>query len=374
MQPSELKTDRINRIREPLLQWYRVHHRRLPWRETADPYSIWVSEVMLQQTRVNTVLAYYECFLGRFPDIISLAEADSQEVLKVWEGLGYYARARNLHKAAQVVATEYRGKIPDDWNTFKSLPGVGEYIASAVQSIAFAGRHAVVDGNVKRVLARLLALNAPANAAPSYSIFKGLATRLLDPGSPGIFNQAVMELGALICRPVNPGCVGCPLRWECRAFQTGTVNEYPRKIQRKPPPTRKMTAGVICRNGELLITQRPSDGLLGGLWEFPGGEVLPGEEAPAACMRRIRETTGLDVAVDAYLTQVRHAYTHFKVVMEVFYCRYLSGEIRLDGPQEYRWILMNEIEDYPFPRVNHKFIPLIEAGPAQKLLRFQNSR
>ncbi len=373
MQPSELKTNRINRIREPLIQWYRMHHRRLPWRETADPYAIWVSEVMLQQTQVNTVLPYYADFMARFPDIESLAEADPQEVLKVWEGLGYYARARNLHKAARVVVTEYRGKIPDDWDTFKSLPGVGEYIASAVQSIAFEGRHAVVDGNVKRVLARLLTLDAPANAAPSYTVFKGLATRLLDPSSPGIFNQAMMELGALICRPVNPGCVGCPLRWECRAFQAGSVAEYPRRIKKKPTPTRKLVAGVICRNGELLITRRPTEGLLGGLWEFPGGEILPGEEPSEALIRRIRETTGLAVAVDAYLTRVRHAYTHFKVDLEVFYCRYRSGEIELAGPQDHRWILMNEIEEYPFPKVNRKFIPLIEGGPAQKLLRFRNS-
>ncbi|GBC60253.1 A/G-specific adenine glycosylase [Desulfonema ishimotonii] len=346
-------------IRKHLVRWYMKHHRALPWRETRDPYRIWVSEVMLQQTQVNTVIPYYERFLKRFPDVNALAEADAGDVLKLWEGLGYYARCRNLHKAAGQVVAAHGGKIPDERTRFKKLPGVGDYIASAVQSIAFSHAHAVVDGNVKRVLARIFRMDAPVNQPASYPQFRDIAATLLDTARPGIFNQAVMELGALICKPKTPDCGNCPVSDHCGAYAAGVTDEYPKRVRRKPVPVRHMVAGIVHKEGRMLITQRKAEGLLGGLWEFPGGEVRKGETAEAACIREITEQTGLSVGIVSPLTRVRHAYTHFKIEMDVFHCRYLAGDMRLSGPDDFRWITPDETDDYPFPKANHKFIRLL---------------
>src|SRR5512137_2692101 len=218
----------VARLRRRLLEWYQRQRRPLPWRETHDPYRIWVSEVMLQQTQVKTALPYYRRFLRQFPTLRKLAGADLGDVLKRWEGLGYYARARNLHRAAGMLAAGSGGRIPDRWDDFRALPGVGDYISAAVLSIAFDRPHAVVDGNVKRVLARLLAMAAPTNQTASHKIFQAEADRLLDRRHPGDFNQALMELGALVCAPTSPSCTLCPLIRCCAAHRGGTVARYPR--------------------------------------------------------------------------------------------------------------------------------------------------
>ena len=350
----------LKHLQKQLLKWYRVNCRDLPWRQSGNPYHIWVSEVMLQQTQVNTVLSYYHRFIKAFPSIKRLAQADLQPVLKIWEGMGYYARARNLHRAAQSVMQHHGGKIPDTWTAFHSLPGVGDYIAAAVLSIAFDQPYAVVDGNVKRVLARLHKINAPVNQPRSYSRFKAAADRLLDVRQPGTFNQAVMELGALICKPRNPACDTCPLNRLCRAYQTQEVTHFPKRQKRATIPQYHIAVGVVFKNDRVLITQRKSEGLLGGLWEFPGGKIKDGESGRAACIREIKEEVNLHVKIDRHLTQVKHAYTHFKIVMEVFYCKYVSGRVSLRGPVAFRWIRLNETKKYPFPRANHKFIPLLK--------------
>ncbi len=342
------------------MRWYATHQRRLPWRDTSDPYRIWLSEVMLQQTQVKTVIPYYHKFLKRFPTIKDLACGDMQEVLKMWEGLGYYARARNLHRAAGVVVDEYAGHIPDQWAEFQKLPGVGEYTASAVQSIAFDRAHAVVDGNVKRVLARLFLIKDLVNKPAAHKIFKKIATRLMDSTNPGISNQALMELGALVCKPAHPECGICPLQSDCTGFQKGRVDDYPKRERRKPVPTYHMVAGIVRKQGKMLITRRKPEGLLGGLWEFPGGKLKKKEDADAGCVRAIRETTGLNVVIDDHLTLVKHAYTHFKIHLDVFYCRCIyGGSVRLKGPVDFHWIRLKEIEVYAFPRANLKFIPLL---------------
>ncbi|MEJ2587054.1 MAG: A/G-specific adenine glycosylase [Deltaproteobacteria bacterium] len=343
-----------------LLRWYHAHHRNLPWRSSRDPYHIWVSEVMLQQTQVNTVLPYFALFVERFPTLEALAGADLQEVLKTWEGLGYYARARNLHRAAQVVIEEMDGKIPESWTEFKTLPGVGNYIASAVQSIAFDHAHAVVDGNVKRVLARVFLMKSPVNHAASQRVFEETAGALMTHEKPGTYNQAIMELGALICKPRNPECKMCCLSQLCGAFRTGRADKYPKRNKRKRVPTHRVATGVVWRNGTLLITRRKPDGLLGGLWEFPGGKVDKGEDPRDACIREIREETGIRIRVCGHMAFIKHAYTHFKIEMDVFQCEYESGKIRLNGPDAFRWIRLDEIQQYPFPKANLKFIPLIE--------------
>jgi A/G-specific adenine glycosylase len=357
----------LAKMRTALLKWYGQHHRRLPWRETSDTYGIWVSEVMLQQTQVATVIPYYQRFMEAFPTVAALAGANPDAILKLWEGLGYYARARNLHKAAGQVVDRFNGVIPGEKEAFKSLPGVGDYIAAAVLSIAFDLPLAVVDGNVKRVLARLCTMDAPVNHSPSHKRFQAKADRLLDCSAPAQFNQAMMELGALVCTPKNPGCDTCPLRKQCRAVQTGTVSAYPRRNKTKPVPTHHIAVGVVNKGDKLLITQRKPEGLLGGLWEFPGGQVKPKEDAPSACVREIAEATGLEVKVLSHLTRVKHAYTHFKIEMDVYLCRYVSGRVQLNGPVDHHWIKLSEIQKYPFPKANLKFIPLLTA-PGDKTM------
>ena len=361
-----MNANRRKQFRTRLMDWYTRHGRSLPWRETDDPYRIWVSEVMAQQTRIQTVIPYYQRFLEKFPDIESLARSDLQTVLKLWEGLGYYGRARNFHAAAKAVADKFNGRVPDDPDAFKRLKGVGDYICAAVTSIAFGRPLAVVDGNVKRVLARIFEIDAPVNVPSSYKRFGTLAGELLDTAHPGRFNQAMMELGALVCRPRNPPCEACPVQTFCRAFKSGRVEGLPKRTPRTRTPEYHIAVGVVRKNGRMLITRRRNDGLLGGLWEFPGGKVKPGETAEDACIREIAEETGLVVRVETHLTHVRHAYTHFKIRMDVFICRYESGRVALSGPEDSRWIRPEGTDRYPFPGANRKFIPLLREQLAKQ--------
>jgi A/G-specific adenine glycosylase len=355
-----LQNKKIQQFQKQLIDWYKVHRRPLPWRNTSDPYCIWVSEVMLQQTQVKTVGPYYKKFLHRFPDVRHLARAELQDVLKIWEGLGYYGRARNLHKAAEIIVDRYGGDLPYDIKLFRDLPGVGEYIASAVLSIAFGQPYAVVDGNVKRVLARLKKIPVPANGPGSGKIFKDAAERLLAKEVSGTFNQAMMELGSVVCTPRSPGCSTCPVKGFCQAFESNKVGQYPKRIKKSKIPLFHIATGVVQKGRKVLITRRKPQGLLGGLWEFPGGKVKNNETAEAACVREIKEEVNLKVQAEEHITRVRHAYTHFKIVMDVYRCRYLEGKIRLNGPVDFRWIRLRETDDYPFPGANHKFIPLLK--------------
>ncbi len=346
-------------IRKALSNWYRTHQRHLPWRQTRDPYRIWVSEVMLQQTQVATVIDYYRRFLDRLATVADLAAADQQTVLKLWEGLGYYARARNLHRAAQIVCNDFAGRVPGNMDAFRKLPGVGAYIGAAVMSIAFEQPFAVVDGNVKRVLARLLCLDDAVNATNAHKTFQVHADELLDRNDPGEFNQAVMELGALICTPKKPVCASCAVNRWCCARQQNQVDVYPRRVPKKSTPVYRVAVGVVKKKGRLLITRRKSEGLLGGLWEFPGGRIDDGETAKQACVREIKEEVNLTVAVESHLAQVKHAYTHFRIIMDVFCCRYVGGRVRLRGPVDFQWVRPHQLDHYPFPKANNKFIPLL---------------
>ncbi len=314
---------------------------------------------MLQQTQVKTVIPYYLKFVQSFPTIPDLAAADLDFVLKHWEGLGYYARARNFHKAAKIAANQYGGRVPDHFEVFKTLPGVGDYIGAAVQSIAFGHPIAVVDGNVKRVLSRIYCFEFPVNQSSAHKSFKAHADRLMAGKDPGAFNQAMMELGALVCTPKNPDCPACPVSAFCKAFKTSAVNQYPRRIKQKKVPLYHIAAGIVAKQDKLLITKRKADGLLGGLWEFPGGKLNKGEQASAACIREIKEETGLQVKIDTHLATIHHAYTHFKIKMEVFCCSYVSGRVRLNGPVDHQWIKLKDISRFAFPKANLKFIPLI---------------
>ncbi|MYG00596.1 A/G-specific adenine glycosylase [Candidatus Poribacteria bacterium] len=353
---EQLISESRNKFREILLTWFKKHKRELPWRGIDDPYRIWVSEVMLQQTQVKKVVGYYERFVKRFPDVQQLAEAPLQDVLKVWEGLGYYARARNFHKAAKIVVKDFGGVVPNEYSTFRQLPGVGDYSAAAVLSIAYNAPFAAVDGNIKRVLARLFMMETPINDGRTAKQFQQKADELLDLDEPGVFNQAMMELGATVCRPQSPTCLVCPVNVFCQAFRSTRQDEYPLRLKKEKVPEHYMVAGVIYKGNEILIVQRPLDGLLGGLWEFPNGRIAEGETAEQACIRYITEVVNLSVNNIKYLTRVRHAFTHFKIVLDVFECNYHSGEVKLNGPIDAKWVKLTSLHDFPLPRATHKFL------------------
>jgi len=349
----------LHQFRKCLLNWFNKNQRKLPWRETKNPYHIWVAEVMLQQTQVKKVVEYYQKFIGQFPDVHALAKANLQQVLKAWEGMGYYARARNLHKAAQFIVTKNRAEIPDNYDEFKRLPGAGDYITAAVLSQAYNAPYAVVDGNVKRVLSRVFLIEQPVNSSSSNRIFKEKADLLLERRKPGIFNQAMMELGAIVCRPRNPKCNDCPISTFCQANKTNQQAKFPVTIQVKSVPEFHIAVGIVHKNEHILIIQRKPEGLLGGLWEFPGGKISDNETAEQACIRSIAEKVNLKVKVTNLLTRVNHAYTHFKIEVDVFQCRVQSGVVMLNGPIDYRWISIVDIGKFPFHAAHHKFIPLI---------------
>lgn len=314
---------------------------------------------MLQQTRVDTVIGYYLRFMERFPDVRCLAAAELETVLKQWEGLGYYARARNLHKAAQKIVDTHQALVPRDKTSMLQLPGVGDYIAAAVLSIAYGVPLAVVDGNVKRVLARVGQIEMPVNDAGSMPTFVDLAEGLLERRDPGSFNQAMMELGALICVPASPICVSCPVTNFCVAKQNGFENEYPKTKPRPKVPTHNIAVGVVNRGGKLLITKRAETGLLGGLWEFPGGKLKTDESPEDACARELLEEVGLAVTVREKIAVVHHAYTHFKIILHVFRCEVRQGTVTLQGPVDFKWVRPEALAQFPFPKANLKFMHLL---------------
>jgi A/G-specific adenine glycosylase len=336
-----------------LLRWFAANRRDLPWRRRRGLYALWVSEVMLQQTRVETVVPYYRRFLKRFPTLASLAAAPLQDVLKAWEGLGYYSRARNLWRAARIVRGEFRGRIPVRYEGFRGLPGVGEYIAAAVLSIGGGLALPVVDGNVLRVVSRWQGIGADVRLPATRRQVRSFLQRIIPEDGPGTFNEAMMELGALVCLRREPRCRECPLRSSCFAFHRGCAASLPVRGRKGPVPEYRVALAVILRGERIFIQQRPEQGHLGGLWEFPGGKCSPEEAPAAAVVRECREELGVEVAVIAKLAEVRHAYSHFKVHLHVFICRLRSSGIR--SSRHHAWISVDELGNYPFPAANHKF-------------------
>ena len=336
-----------------LLAWYARHARDLPWRGINDPYAVWVSEIMLQQTRVETVIPYFKRWMGFFPDLVSLAKASQQEVLAAWEGLGYYSRARNLHRAAQIVVQEMGGELPRDPQALSRLPGIGRYTAGAIASLAFGADAPALDGNIRRVLARVFNLTEPARSPAGERRLWELAAEHLPPERAGDYNQALMDLGATICTPRAPDCQGCPVSRFCQARALGVQEERPVMPQKPPIPHYVVTAAVICRDKQVLIAQRPPEGLLGGLWEFPGGKLQPGEELAACLQREISEELGVHIAVQQPVGVYRHAYTHFRVTLHAFHCGLVNGA----QPQplqanDLRWVALAELPTFPMGKID----------------------
>jgi A/G-specific adenine glycosylase len=351
-QPAE-----IARFRALLLAWYRIHRRQLRWRESRDPYRIWVSEIMLQQTRVDQMEGYFLRFLERFPTLADLAAATEDEVLRVWEGLGYYSRARNLHRAAQRIVTEYGGRLPETRDDLLALPGIGPYTAAALCSIAFDQDHPVLDGNVVRVLCRLLRLEEDPTRQGVRTQLIAAGERLLAPGEAGDFNQAMMELGARVCTPRRPLCPECPVAACCRAHaELEDPSRLPVRRARRTKPHFQVTAGLIWRGRRLLIAQRPAGGMLGGLWEFPGGKQEPGETLEECLVREIREELGIGIQVGERLVSIDHAYTHFRITLHAFAAWHREGTPRTLGCAAWRWIEPAELGEYAFPRTDRRVI------------------
>ena len=349
-------------IQNKLLAWYRREKRDLPWRATKDPYPIWVSEVMLQQTQVKTVIPYYLRWLRSFPSVESLADAEEMEVLKHWQGLGYYSRARNLHRAAKMVTEHYQGEVPDSLDEIQRLPGIGLYTAGAILSIAFGKRVPVLDGNVKRVLARLFRLAENGKTSESAQRLLQTAEQLLPGKHVGDFNQALMELGATVCLPRNPLCTTCPLTLHCTAKKENLQDRYPPPTARPSQSKIEVSAAVILKGGKTYIQQRPHGGLMGGLWEFPGGK-LEKNETPEDCLKReIREELSVDVVIESKLMTIRHSYTQFRVTLHAYLCRLTPGRIRATQCEQWKWVSFNKLESYPFPSANAKIVEYLNSG------------
>jgi A/G-specific adenine glycosylase len=361
---SPVPARRLAALRRAVLAHYDAHRRTLPWRGETDPYRVWVSEVLLQQTRVETVRERFPAFLAAFPTLGRLAAAAEDDVLLAWEGLGYYARARNLRRAAQEVVARHGGRLPDTAQALRALPGFGPYTAAAVASIAFGRPEAVVDGNVARVLARVLDEARDAGRADVRARVEATARALLDPARPGDWNQALMDLGATVCVPRAPRCGECPLAPWCEGRRSGRAPSLPRKRAKVAVPHHEIALGLVWRAGRLLIGRRPADGLLGGLHECPGGKREPGETLEAACEREVREETGLRVRAEAPVATVRHAYTHFRVTLHAFHCRVLGGRLRPRGTEALRFVRPADLHRYAFPRANRRvFEALAASGP-----------
>ncbi len=358
--PGDLKTLLTpDTFTADLLGWYDALAIGLPWRGETDPYRVWLSEIMLQQTQIETVKPYYARFLEAYPTVGALAAAPLDDVLKRWEGLGYYSRARNLHRAAQTLASEHGGQFPASAEGLQALPGIGRYTAGAIASIAFGERAPVLDGNVIRVFSRLDDLADDVTQPAVIARLWSRAEERLPPARVGDYNQALMDLGRVVCKPRAPLCDECPVRAHCRACASGTQQQRPVKAAKAKTPHYDVTAGMIWNaRGELLIAQRPLDGLLGGLWEFPGGKTEPGETLEACLARELREELGIAVEVGALFVVVRHAFTHFRITLHAFTCRYDadSGEPQALGVRDWAWVSPDRLDAYSFGKADRQVI------------------
>ena len=353
-------------FRETLPAWFDGARRAMPWRESdaegrRDPYRVWLAEVMLQQTRVETAIPYFERFTAAYPTVEALAAAPLDEVLKAWEGLGYYSRARNLHRAAQAVVRDHGGQVPDAREAFAALPGVGPYTEAAVLSLAYGVPLAVLDGNVIRVLTRVFAVGHDARSGATRAALQRLADRLLDAAAPGRWNESVMELGATICTPRAPACDRCPLAGVCAARALGTPEAFPVVSPRKAVPHHTVVVGLLADDaGRLFIQRRPDDAMLGGLWEFPGGKAEPGETVAHALARELREELGVEVEPGGTVAIVEHAYSHFRITLHALRGRVVGGGPVTALPTA--WASLDELEAvYAMPRANRHVVAALRA-------------
>lgn len=344
-------------FREHLLKWYANNARDLPWRHTTDPYAIWLSEVMLQQTQVKTVISYYEKFLEQYPTPFDMAAAPLEEVLKQWEGLGYYSRARNLYKGVQSVVKDHGGIVPQDPKTIKSLSGIGSYTAGAILSIAYGLPEPAVDGNVMRVLTRIFTISEDITKAKTKTQLEELLRQILSSEQAGDFTQAMMELGALICKPKNPQCSQCPVIDFCKAKKENTIAKFPVKKKKKPPKHMPVAVGLIHSQNQFLICQRQETGIFHKLWCFPFIEY---SELPENTLKEyLKSRLALDIVPENMIGTVKHTLTHRQMEMAVFWCN-------LKQPLEVKnghWIHLDQETPYSIPIAHQKIINFLNNQP-----------
>ncbi|MGG3774011.1 A/G-specific adenine glycosylase [Heyndrickxia faecalis] len=343
----------IKSFQDDLISWFEREQRKLPWREDRDPYKIWVSEIMLQQTRVDTVIPYFRRFMEKFPTIEALADASEDEVLKAWEGLGYYSRVRNLHAAVKEVEEHYGGTVPDTPEEVSKLKGVGPYTAGAILSIAYGLPEPAVDGNVMRVLARILSIWEDIAKPSARKVFEEAVRKLISRENPSFFNQALMELGALVCTPKSPSCLLCPVREHCRAFREGTIDELPVKSKGKKQKQIRLQAAVLeDEDGRILIHKRPDKGLLANMWEFVQVEestVLPARQV---LKDYLGDVFKIEAALETeHFTEIRHVFTHL-----IWDIRVYRGKIinQVQETNELKCVPPDEIEMFAFPVPHQK--------------------
>lgn len=334
-----------------LLDWYDSNKRILPWRNTKDPYMIWLSEVMLQQTQVNVVIPYYNQWIKAFPTIETVAEANLDSLLKLWEGLGYYSRCRNFHKAAKYVVNHYNGVIPKKYGLFILLPGVGEYIASAVMSIAYNQRYPSIDGNLKRVMSRYLGLKKISKR--NFLRIKKKMNTMIET-RPGDINQALMDIGSTICKPTATICSLCPLNISCKGASSFDATQYPDKKLKKAIPTKHYISGYISYDKYILITKRPSKGLLAGLWELPMVEKSNDSESIDIFNKYTTKALGCSVNIINNIGIIKHAYSHYKISITLLKCEPVNIDVKNS-----QWISLDEINDFTFSKANHKIFSTI---------------
>jgi len=365
-----VKSEHDIKIAHAIEHWFHLYGADFPWRHSRDPYQVWIAAVMLQQTQISTVTPYFNRFIQHFPTAESLASSPLDNVLKQWEGLGYYARARNLHRAAQIIMDDFTGAFPNTFDQWKSLPGVGDYTAATIASVAFRELVPALDSVTIRLTLRLE--NSRRNPKSSKTI-KWLSHRVQhrveSAIDAGLFNLGSMELGSRICRANSPLCTECPLPEFCRAFATGHPERIPLKKPQRAIPHYDIAAALIWHDGRLLITRRPEHKMLGGLWEFPGGKQEVGETLQECLKREIKEELGVTIDVGNPYQSVKHAYSHFRITLHTFHCHLQNGEPRNIGVDDFTWVTPKELNHYAFPRADQKIIeslnsfsPLLSAG------------
>ena len=364
--PVNIDTPWREEFARRLVEWGATQRPTLPWRQAdgsgqRDPYRVWVAEIMLQQTGVTTVGPYFERFLARFPTVAALAEAPLDDVLKAWEGLGYYARARNLHRAARMIVEQHGSQLPSNADDLARLPGIGRYTLGAILSLAFGQPAPILDGNVRRVLARVFAITEDVRAPATEKTLWTLSEALVPQDAPGAFNEALMDLGATICIPGRPRCLACPVMTLCAARAQGIQDSLPIMPKRKQTPHYDVTAGVIWRGEQLLVAQRPLDKMLGGLWEFPGGKCQEGETLAECLQRELREELGVEVAVGEPVAVVPHAYTHFRITLHAFDCTLVAGEPRAIEVADVRWTTLDAVDQFAMAVTDQQIVAALKA-------------
>ncbi|MCX5876943.1 MAG: A/G-specific adenine glycosylase [Deltaproteobacteria bacterium] len=348
-------------LQDALLHWFAQNSRDLPWRRTYLPYHIWVSEIMLQQTQMDRVVVYFTRWLERFPDIASLAKAREQEVLLLWEGLGYYSRAKNILKTADLICRRHGGALPENHGALLQLPGIGRYTAGAIMSLAFNRNHPIVDANVERLFSRLFNLAAPVKEKQTHAFIWHKAAELIPLGKARFFNQALMELGALICLPRSPRCDECPIHDHCEAFAQEVVSERPVAGKPKEIIHITMVNGVLQHQGKIYIQKRLPDDVWPNLWEFPGGRIEEGETPEEALVREYAEETGFAIHDLKKIATIKHSFTKYRVTLHCYHCRLRGSAIEpvLNAAQEYRWANPDELENFAFPAPHRHLIKRI---------------